>query len=349
MAGEAIRSRTTVRLMPGRRGSWAVWFVAAATTLLGCGGEHAQRGSGSGGMPAGGSGGSGGSGDESGNGGAGNAGRGGTAGEGSSGKGGSSGTGTGGASGSGDAAGTSGTGESGDSGTNMPDADIEGDGGEIVTGESGTEVVADGPEWLHVTSSHYYVHSRPGDALFDGRWLGSVENIGPAPVCSIIIQPTFYDGNGQVVLDLLAGTVYAPLYRRPGETGPRACIEPGERGIALSIDITGMDFDVSEVALVRYSVSGATYEDLEPSDWVTLGNVASAGNVVSGSLVNGEDELGWWRVFVFAEGDGGVPLESQDFSDDLSGIEPGYTWNFQTEPFTVPMNGFDVFFDHNVR
>jgi len=321
----------------------------ALALLLGCGSSDKKdddESGGTGGTAAG----SGGSSGSSGKGGSSGA----SGSAGSAGRGGSSGAGTGGSENAGaggsDAAGSAGSaGTSGPIGPNMPDVTFEGTGGEIVTGESGTDVIGEGPEWLRVTSSHYYVHSAPGDALYEARWLASVENIGNAPVCSIIIHPTFYGADGESLLDLLPGTVYAPLYRRPEESGPRACIAPGERGIALALDSMESELDVSDVAEVRYTVSGATYDDLELSDWVSLGDVSNEGSVIGGSLINGEAELGWWHVFVFAEGEGGVPLESQDFSDNLTGIEPGYIWNFHTEPFSVPFTEFEVFFDHNVR
>jgi hypothetical protein len=235
---------------------------------------------------------------------------------------------------SGGSAGTSGTGSSVDtSETSMPDAELVGSGGEI-TDADGEVVESNGADWLAVLSSHYYLESDDGGQPV-GRWLGLVENVGPLLLCGGVVHPRFYDGGGDLLLDVGVAPIFAPTYARPGVDSPSLCLAAGDRAISSVLVYDAVD--PSEVAEVRYTVSGFTNGEAEPKSWVTVEDEEAVngggGKIVRGTLHNGEVELSWWRVHVFGLGTDGVPLAGQTLTDGELGIAPGTEWGFESEPF----------------
>jgi hypothetical protein len=252
--------------------------------------------------------------------------------------------GTGDRGGSSGSSGSGGTGGTSGGGTNMPGVGITPEGGEILD-ESG-DVVGDGPEWLQLLSSHYDVHV---ENPLQMHWLGLVKNIGPEIVCPTALNPTFYDERGTELLSFIGGLVYAPLYVRAGEDTPRTCVAPGELAMAVAFDFADRPVELEQVAEVGYSVTGRTYSDLSPRDWIELSDVTLENNAVGGTVTTGDDELSSWNLNVFGtvESDvGRVPLGLQFASKgELSTtIAPGDVDSFEAPPFHAPVTDFQVFY-----
>jgi hypothetical protein len=134
--------------------------------------------------------------------------------------------------------------------TSMPDADLEGSGGEIADAE-GMPIDDDGAAWLELLSSHYYTDPDTGLAPLVERWLGLVENTGPALLCNAVLFPSFYDAEGALVAQLGAANVSAPVHRAPGVDGPWYCLAPGERAIASVLLFPMEPLAVPSVAEIR--------------------------------------------------------------------------------------------------
>ncbi|HEX6278289.1 MAG TPA: hypothetical protein VFZ53_34825 [Polyangiaceae bacterium] len=228
----------------------------------------------------------------------------------------------------------------------MPGVLITPEGGEIQD-ENG-EVVGDGPEWLLLLSSHYDVYTE--DPLLM-HWVGLVKNIGPDIVCPVGFNPTFYDDQGVEVRSFFGGLVYAPLYVRSGDNVPRTCVGPGEFAMAAALDHSNQPpVDVARVIEVGYSASGVAYSDLSPKEWVALSAAMLDDHVVSGTVVNGDDELRSWNLYIFGTVQsevGKVPLGFQYASKgELSStISPGDVDTFDGDPpFHAPVTGFEVYY-----
>jgi hypothetical protein len=275
---------------------------------------------------------------------------------GKAGKGGGGGTagksGTGGAGGG--KAGTGGTGDMpapvdrGD--TSMPDAELEGSGGQITDAE-GTVLDDEGAGWLALLSSHYYTEPESDLSPVVERWLGLVENTGPVRLCQAVLFVTLLDAEGEEVADLGAAFVSSPNYKNPDASAPRQCLDPGERAIAAALLFPSEPLDTSAVTEVRYAASGYADGAAERYDWVTVEEEEfsdeAGGKVVSGTLVNGEDELSFWGVAIYGLGNDGVPIAAQDLSDGEMGIEPGAQWDFESSPFAVPVTDYTLIVEHS--
>jgi hypothetical protein len=233
----------------------------------------------------------------------------------------------------------------------MPNVALTGIGGNISESEPGKPptVVGSGPDWIKVKSSHYYVHSKPGDANMEERWLARVENVGEKVVCGVTIRPSFRDGQGQELWSILGASVYGPPYVTPQLGVIEQCIEPGGFAFAIGSQLGRVAHDVSMVAEVVYSVSGFTYADAQPAEAVSVSNLELDGDVVRGTLTNGDRELSFWRVYIFGENDAGFPIISQDFSGEKNGISPNAVWNFESQALGPSVTKFDVFWTYNLR
>jgi len=146
--------------------------------------------------------------------------------------------------------------------------------------------------------------------------------------------------------------VTSNTYALASGEGPVFCLEPGERAVGAGFVYPSEPLDPADVAEVRYEIFGVAIPDAERNDWVTLENEALAeqggGKVVSGTLHNGDDELGWWQVRVYALGNDGVPLRAQDLGGEMGVVAPGAEWNFESEPFTLPeMQDYASVLDHS--
>jgi hypothetical protein len=232
--------------------------------------------------------------------------------------------------------------------TSMPDADLEGDGGMIVDND-GQTVDDDGSGWVRVLSSQYYVEDESDLGLVE-RWLVLVENSGGDRVCNVVVDASFRDGDGGEISQVSA-QVMANTYALASGEGPVFCLEPGERAIGAGFIYPNEPLDPAAVAEVRYEIFGVAIPDAERKDWATFENEAledqAGGKVVRGTLHNGDDELGWWHVRVFALGNDGVPLRAQDLSGE-GVVEPGALWDFESEPFTVPeMQDYENVVEHS--
>jgi hypothetical protein len=310
----------------------------------GVGGKTGSGGSaGSGGASGAGKGGSGGSGGTAGSGGSG-------ASAGAGGKGGSGGKG-GTASGGSDSGGMGGGGTGGEvdrTETSMPDADIEGSGGTIVDND-GETVDSNGSGWVTVLSSHYYTEVEADLGLVE-RWLVLVENSGGYRVCNVTVNASFRDEDGGEIAQVSAD-VSSKTYALESGDGPVFCLEAGERAIGAGFMYPTEPLDPATVAEVRYEIFGVAIPNVERKDWATVENAELAdqgdNKVVRGTLKNGEDELGWWQVRVFALGNDGVPLRAQDLSPGDATVEPGAEWSFESEAFALPeMQDYAYVVDH---
>jgi hypothetical protein len=256
--------------------------------------------------------------------------------------------------------GKAGTGGSGGSGgapepvdrsdTSMPDAELEGSGGQITDAEG--EVLDDeGAGWIALLSSHYYTEPESDLSPVVERWLGLVENTGPVRLCEAVLFVTLLDADGEEIADLGAALVSSHNYKNPEASAPRQCVEPGERAIASALLFPSEPLDTSEVAEVRYAASGYADEAAERHDWVTVEDEEfsdeTEGKVVSGTLVNGEEELSFWGVSIYGLGTDGVPIAAQDLTDDEMGIEPRAQWDFESAPFAAPVGDYALFVDHS--
>jgi hypothetical protein len=224
----------------------------------------------------------------------------------------------------------------------MPGVLITPEGGEIHD-ENG-EVVGDGPEWLLLLSSHYDVQTE--DPL-QMHWVGLVENIGPEVVCSASLNPVFYDSEGVELLGFFGGSVYAPLYARDGMKHPVMCVQPGELAMATAFDFSNQaPIDVARVAEVGYSVAGQSLANLARKDWSSVNDVHLDGRSVSGTFVNGDEELSTWAISVFGKLGGEAPVGLQFVQEDdiFSTVPPQAVVSFETPPFSAAITSFEVFY-----
>lgn len=255
--------------------------------------------------------------------------------------------GTGNVAGSAASAGSGGTGAStGDAGQiNSPDVPVINAGGDIST-EEGTE---DSANWLRVRGSRYYVASPPGQKPVEEHWLALIENIGAAIVCNVGMQAELRDAQGAVLAELLGATVYAETYTTPALNRPLYCFGPGEVGVGVATRSAVMAVNLENVAEIRFTAAGTVYSDAERKAWATLDYTVEdvdAGQVVHGTLLNGDTSLGWWAAHVFSKDEHGIPIAQFDASDPELGVDPGATFTFETTPFALPVDGYYAFIEH---
>jgi len=244
-------------------------------------------------------------------------------------------------------AGSGGTGASpGEAGQfNSPDVPVVNAGGDIKT-DAGTE---DSANWIRVRGSRYYLASAPGQRPVEEHWLALVENIGSDIVCNVGMQATLYDAQGQVLADLLGATVYAETYTTPALNRPLYCFGPGEVGVGVAARSAATAVNLDSVAEIRFIAAGSVYSDAERKDWATLDfsvEDVSEGQVVHGTLLNGDTSLGWWAAHIFSKDDNGIPIAEFDASDPELGVDPGATFTFDTTPFGLPVAGYYTFIEH---
>jgi hypothetical protein len=370
-------SREAVHLARGRRRLGSV--AALGLLVLACGSTHHKRATpppdaaaagdtGSGGSSGtsasgrGGKGGGSGSGTHGGTSGSGTANRGGTTGGSTTGGGATGGGATGGTAGSssdagasGDTGGTGNAGSAGSGGTgaspgeagqiNSPDVPVVNAGGDIAV-DGGTE---DSAQWIRVRGSRYYVASPPGQKPVEEHWLALIENIGSGIVCNVGMQAELHDAQGQVLAELLGATVYAETYTTPALNRPLYCFGPGEVGVGVAARSAASAVDLDSVAGIRFTAAGSVYSDAERKAWATLEfsvEDVSGGQVVHGTLLNGDTSLGWWAAHVFSKDDNGIPSAEFDASDPELGVDPGATFTFDTTPFALPVAGYYTFIEH---
>jgi hypothetical protein len=205
--------------------------------------------------------------------------------------------------------------------------------------------IDDGENWLRIVASAYYVHDpNSGEAGYNSVWLARVENVGPSLVCFAQINPTFFDSEGeQLLASITVGDVHAPNFFVPH--GSASCIEPGKHGIAVGNDSLAV-LDVSRVAEIRYRGYGTTYVDpTAPNDRISLSDVMQNDDAVRGTLTNvSPHPLEWWSVFAFGYDGSGSIAAAQFLTDDADEFPAGHVWSFETERFSLPISGHEVFY-----
>lgn len=249
--------------------------------------------------------------------------------------------------GSGVSAGRGGTGGSpGDAGpSNSPDVPVINAGGDITT-DTGTENSAD---WLRIRGSRYYVASIPGQKPVEEHWVALVENIGAGIVCNVGVHAELDDARGQVLAELLGATMYAETYTTSALNRPLYCLGPGEVGVSVAARSAASAVNLDSVAEIRFTAVGSVYAAAVRKAWATLDfsvEEVAEGQVVHGTLQNGDTSLGWWAAHVFSKDEHGIPLAEFDASDPDLGVDPGAVFLFDTTPFALPVAGYYAFIEH---
>jgi len=85
---------------------------------------------------------------------------------------------------------------------------------------------------------------------------------------------------------------------------------------------------------------------LAQKDWSSVNDVLLDGRTVSGTFVNGDEELSTWGISVFGTlgGDAPVGLQAVQENDPVSTVPAEAVVNFETPPFSAPITGFEVFY-----
>jgi hypothetical protein len=106
----------------------------------------------------------------------------------------------------------------------------------------------------------------------------------------------------------------------------------------------------TSVTEIEYAVTGTLGPTYVPGDWVTLSDVGvsaiSSGNVVNGTLTNGESTMPWWEINAYPMNAQGLPLVEFVVRDPTTQLAPGATWDFRTPAYDADFEDAYVFVRH---